>query len=121
MRYCNSSDFFEIPIEHLPGNGAKARLFCLKDFLKKCLIFPFVLIVKACKTFFRLAGVVCSAGWLLVTLGSALSAREWFVRRVTYFAQDAADWILLPLAFLLCFFRLMLALFVRPALYFNAV
>jgi hypothetical protein len=119
MSCSNSSEFFAITMEYPSENGWKSRLLCLKDFLKKCLAFPFILIAKACKTFFRLIGMCLSAGLLILTLGSSTTIKELFIRRVTCFAADAADWILLPLAFILCFFRLILALCVRPNFYFK--
>lgn len=116
--YCASSnDFFEISIGPQPDNTVQARLLCLKDFLKRALIFPFALIGKAMKTCFRCIGVCISAVFVLITLGSSVSARELFIDRITSFAKDLADWALLPLALTLCFLRLVLALLIHPTLY----
>lgn len=120
--YCASSrEFFEISIGPQPKCALKARLFCIKDFLKRCLIFPLALIRKAVKTFFRLAAVALSALFLFATLGSSSKTRALFVDRIVLFARDLADWVLLPFAFALCFFRLILALLIHPNFYFNGL
>lgn len=119
MYYTSSNDFFEISIGPQPDNTVQARLLCLKDFLKRALIFPFALIGKAIKTFFRLLGVCLSAAFVLITLGGSMSARELFIDRIASFAKDLADWVLLPLALILCFLRLILALFIHPIFYTN--
>ena len=121
MHSASSSDFFEISIGPQPENNWKARLECIKDFLKRCAIFPFALLKKICKTFFRFLGLALGACLVLLTLGSSVSARELFVERIAIFAKDLADWILLPLALVLCFLRLILALLIHPTFYSNAV
>ena len=121
MYYANSSEYFEISIGPQPDNTLQARLLCLKDFLKRCAIFPFALIAKACKTLFRFTGICFGALFVLITLGSSYGARAMFIERITCFAKDLADWVLLPLALLLCFLRLLLALLIHPTFYSNAV
>jgi hypothetical protein len=121
MYYANSSEYFEISIGPQPDNTLQARLLCLKDFLKRCAIFPFALIAKACKTVFRFVGICFSVLFVLITLGSSFGAREMFVARITCFAKDLADWVLLPLALLLYFVRLILALVIHPTFYSNAI
>lgn len=118
--YCaSSSEFFEVSIGPQPENTLKARLECVKDFLKRALIFPFALLRKLCKTFFRFIGLVFSVAFVFITLGSSSSARELFLERISSFAKDLADWILLPLALILCFLRLILALVIHPTFYSN--
>lgn len=117
----DSREFFEISIGPQPDNTLKARLECLKDFLKRALGFPFSLIGKACKTVLRFFGICLSATLVLITLGSSTSARELFIDRTVSFAKDVADWILLPFALALCFFRLILAFLIHPNFYFNTL
>lgn len=117
MYYINSGEFFEISIGPQFDNTLRARLLCIKDFLKKCAVFPFALLGKACKTFFRLVGVCFSSILVLITLGGSANARELFVNRMAVLAKDLADWILLPLAFILCFLRLILAILIHPNIY----
>ncbi|HSX25488.1 MAG TPA: hypothetical protein VLE89_00595 [Chlamydiales bacterium] len=120
MEFSNSKDFFEIADEDLVQlNTFHGRLLCLKDFLKRLAILPFALLYKAYKTFFRALGVLLTAGLILITLGTSCRLRELFVERVSSFAKDLADWLLLPFAILTCFFRLILAFAIHPQMYFN--
>ncbi len=121
MICADSQEFFEISIGPQPENTLKARLLCLGDFLKKCLQFPLALVGKACRSCFRFLGIFLSASLVILTLGSSIKAREMFVERVVSFAKDLADWILLPLALILCFLRLILAFLIHPNFYFNAL
>jgi hypothetical protein len=121
MYYANSSEYFEVSIGPQLDNTLQARLLCVKDFLRRCAIFPLALVAKACKTLFRLVGICFGALFVLITLGSSFGARQLFVDRIICFARDLADWILLPLAFILCFLRLLLALIIHPTFYSNAV
>ncbi len=120
MNYINSSDFFEISNEPGLPNTFRSRLFCLKDFLKRCFIFPFALLVKAYKTLGRFIGICLGLTLVLATLGASCGARKYFVEKVINFAKDVADWVLLPIALILCFFKLLLALFVHPNFYFSS-
>ncbi len=120
MYSAHSSEFFEVSVGVQPDNTLEARLVCLKDFLKRCAIFPLALIGKLSKTFFRGLGVTLTALLVLVTLGGYANARKLFVNRIACFAKDLADWILLPLALLLCFLRLLLALLIHPTFYSNS-
>lgn len=115
----DSREFFEISIGPQPDNTLQARMQCVKDFLKRCLGFPFALIGKFCRTIFRAISIVFAALFVVFTLGSSSGARDLFIDRIVIFAKDLADWILLPFAILLCFIRLILALFIHPELYFN--
>jgi hypothetical protein len=117
MYYVNSREFFEISIGPQFENTLRARLLCLQDFFKKCAVFPLALLGKACKTFFRFVGVCFSSLLVLITLGGFASARELFVDRVAILAKDLADWILLPLALIFSFLRLILAILVHPNIY----
>jgi len=121
MNYANSSEFFDISVGPQPDNTLQARWVCIKDFLKRCAAFPFALFRKACKTFFRALGLAISIFLVLVTLGVSVAAREMFLERIASFAKDLADWILLPLAIVVCFLRLILALFIHPTIYSSAL
>lgn len=121
MHYADSNAFFEISSgPQLENNGA-ARLLCLKDFFKRVALFPFALLGKLWKTFFKLFCICFGVLLMLVTLGSSLSARDFFRERICAFARDLADWVLLPFALIGCFVRLILALLIHPNFYFNTV
>lgn len=117
----DSREFFEISMGPQPGNTFKARLLCIGDFLKRCLKFPLILIHKVVKTVIRFIGIFLAAFLVIVTLGSSRRSRELFIDRTVVFAKDLADWLLMPFALALCFLRLMLALFIHPNFYFNAL
>ncbi len=117
MYYVNSSEFFESSVGPQTENTLKSRFVCLADFLRRCAIFPFSLVGKLCKTFFRLLSVCFSAALVLITLGGYAGGREMFVDRVAVFAKDLADWILLPLVLIGCFLRLILAFLIHPNFY----
>ena len=121
MYYTTSKEFFEIPVHPPQPNTLKARFLCLKDFFKRCLIFPFALVLKACKTIFRVLGTCFSLAFVLVTFGTYSRSREIFVSRVSSLAKDIADWILLPFAIIVWVFRLILAVLIHPNLYFNGL
>lgn len=101
-------------------NSLPARVVCLKDFLKKCLILPFALLNKAYKTCYRTVGVCFGAILVLITVGSSPTAREFFVERIACLAKDLADWILFPIAIFTCFIKLLMALLLHPVFYFNS-
>lgn len=120
--YCTTSkDFFEISDHIQQPNTLRARFLCLKDFFKRCLVFPFALVVKALKTVVRAASICLGLMFVLITLGSYSRAREVFVNRVSVLAKDLADWFLLPFAIVACFCRLILAILIHPKLYFNGL
>jgi hypothetical protein len=121
MQYADSKSFFEISYDIQLENSLHARALCLKDFLKRCAVFPFALLLKAWKSLFRLLGVGLGAVMVLITLGSSVRACEFFIDRVLSFAKDLADWLLLPFALLGCFLRLVMALLIHPNFYFNAL
>lgn len=121
MYYTTSKEFFEIPVTIYQPNTLKARLNCLKDFLKRCIAFPFALLLKAAKTALRIVGVALSLFFVLVTLGCYCRFRESFINRVTSLAKDVADWILLPFAIIAWFSRLILAFLINPNFYFNGL
>ncbi len=123
-RYSVSDGFFlcsEPLVE--PGIAAfdsmRGRGLSLLNFFEKLAIVPFAFLFKLCRTYFRLLGLTFSALFLLVTLCSSMTVREFFVRRVAIFAADLADWVLWPIAVVSCLARLLLAAFVHPALYFG--
>ncbi|MBX7067136.1 MAG: hypothetical protein K1X28_07890 [Parachlamydiales bacterium] len=115
----DSREYFEISIGPQPDNTFRARLQCLKDFLKRVIGFPLALISKFCRTILRTISIFFAAVFVICTLGSSSGARDFFVDRIVIFAKDLADWVLLPFALILCFFRLILALIIHPDFYFN--
>ena len=121
MHYSDSQSFFEISNRPQVENTLDARLMCLKDFLKKCAVFPFALLVEVLKTLWRGVGVCFGALLIVITLASSSGARAFFIERVSIFAKDLADWILMPFALIVCFFRLILAFVIHPNLYFTSV
>lgn len=121
MYYADSNAFFEISNGPQLENNFQSRLLCLKDFLKRFAIFPFALFGKLWKTFFRAFSVCFGILLMIVTVGSSLSARDFFIERISAFAKDLADWFLLPFALIGCFLRLILAFLIHPNFYFNAV
>lgn len=110
MNYMESQQLF---IE----NSVKSRLLCIKDFLKQCAALPLILIIKACKTFFRGIGVCFGALFVTLTLGLSEAAREFFSGQVVALAKDFAEWLLLPFIFISRLIKLLLALFVHPNFY----
>ena len=120
MYAAHSSEFFEISVAVQPENTLKDRWVCLKDFLKRCAIFPLALLGKVFKTFLRGFGVCFTALIVLFTLGGYENGRKLFVNRIACFAKDLADWILLPLALLFCLLRILLALLIHPIFYSNS-
>lgn len=93
---------------------------CVKDFLKRLVILPIALLVKAYKTFFRAVGVCFGALLVVITVGSSPASRDFFVERIMALAKDLADWILLPIAIFSCFIRLLMAVSFHPNFYFNS-
>ena len=106
MELSYSQAFFELSSQL----DVRKRSFCLKEFLKKISILPFALFFKIYKTFFRLVGVGLSGVFVALSLGLSVSAREWFVLRITEFAKDLSDWFLWPLSILAYLIRLILSL-----------
>lgn len=119
MNYSESNSFFYISNYVQLDNTFCSRLFCLKDFFKKGLIFPFALILKACKTVLRAIGACFGVLLLVITLGNSVRARTFFSNRILSLVRDLADWIFLPCALIGRLFRLILALLIHPNLYFS--
>jgi hypothetical protein len=120
MICAESRTYFEVfEISHI-GNTMGGRLFCLKDFLKKCALLPLSLLAKGIRTFFKAIGLLFAAALVLFTIGSIPAAREFFLTRIALFAKDLADWLLLPFAILIRILRLSLALLIHPKFYFNS-
>lgn len=121
LKYSDANSFFEITVD-FPENDPDSlslRLLCLQDFLKRAARLPLLLPFKAMMTLFRGTGVFLGLLALFLTLGASHSSREFLVERTLSLGQDLVDWLLLPVAVLSCFFRLLLGFFVRPTLYFN--
>ncbi len=117
----DSREFFELSMGPQTDNSLKSRFECLKDFVKKCFGLPISLIIKGIRTVLRVLGAALSLALLFLTLGGARSVREMFIERIVILAKDLADWVLLPLAWIFCFVRLVLALLIHPNFYFNAL
>ena len=97
----------------------QGRLCCFKKLIQKIISLPFVLLFKAIITLFRGIGFLFGALRFIASLGSSLSAQEFFARRGSIFAKDLADWITLPFIVVMGFFRLFLGSTVHPAVYFR--
>lgn len=121
MHCLQSRDFFELSVGPQPEGFLSARLFCLKDFFKRVVRFPFALLAKAVCTVKHFLGIGFSLFFLLLTLGSSRKVRERFVEKFSLFAKDLADWVLLPLALISWFIRLLLSVLIHPNFYFNAL
>lgn len=122
--YANSRYFFESTAEIGDAGwsefqSVRGRVRCFILFFGKIWILPFALLYKFYKTFFRVVGLFLGAGLLLATLGTSGSAREFFLRRVSFAANDFADWVLYPFAILVYYGKLLLAASIHPALYFR--
>src|SRR5579872_2737256 len=98
MNYADSRFFFEISNGPQLANTWEARWLCLKDFFKRCLTFPGAILLKVYRTFFRGICLGLAVLFILITVGSSVVARVFFVERVSILAKDLADWILLPFA-----------------------
>lgn len=120
--YCaDSNSYFEVSRGPQLDNTLQDRLGCAKDFFKRCALFPLALVVKALKTIWKGVGVCFGAGLVIVTAACSAGAREFFIERIVILAKDLADWILLPFAIVIRFFRLLLGVLVHPSLYFNTI
>ncbi len=121
MEISNSQYFFEVSNGPHLENTFAGRLLCVKDFLKRVATLPFALLYKVYRTLGKGVGVAFSALFVLLTVGSSPAAREFFLRRITAFTKDLADWIFFPFAVVGCFLRLLMALAIHPTFYFNAL
>lgn len=119
MYFVDSNDFFQIPDETSSSRFSKARLCCVKDFLKRVLCFPITLTLKVYRTVLRALFVLISLSLVFCTLGLSQKTRILFIDRVVCLAKDLADWVLLPFAISLFFVRFFLGLLVHPNLYFT--
>jgi hypothetical protein len=106
-----------------PGVGefhsVRGRTLALMRFFKTLLTIPFAFAYKLYKTALSFAGVGLGIAALFITLCGSFAAREFFVKKVTQLAKDLADWVLWPVAAILCLCRLLLAASIHPALYFR--
>ena len=100
-------------------SSIRGRILALGCFFKTLFSIPFAFAYKAYKTILSLLGVGFGVSALILTFCSSLAVREFFVKKFTQLAKDLADWVLWPIAALLCLFRLLLAASVHPALYFH--
>lgn len=121
--YAESNTYFDLSrhiiCSDFANSSIRGRLFALKVFFEMLLALPFALVFKIYKTFFRGVGLLLSSTLLLATLGTSTTLRECFMRRVSSLANDLADWVLLPLAVLSSFSRLLLASLIHPALFLR--
>ena len=72
---------------------------------------PLAVIYKLWFTLLKGAGVAAAGFFLAATLGFSNGFRELFVKRVSSFAANLADWVLYPFAVTACFSRLLFATF----------
>jgi hypothetical protein len=100
-------------------NSVRGRLLALGRFFKTLLSIPLAFAYKAYKTTLSFLGVGLGVFALILTLCSSLATREFFVKKFVQLAKELADWVLWPIAALLCLFRLLLASSLHPALYFR--
>jgi hypothetical protein len=119
MSFSESISLLNISANGKLENTFEARLLCVKNFLKKTLTLPFTLIFKLSKTLFRCLGAVFASFLLLMSLANSAMLREFFVERVHALTKDLIDWVFLPFALIIRFFKFMAALFIHPKLYFN--
>lgn len=110
-----SQNYFEISNYILRGN----RLEFVKIFLEILVALPLALLSKIWRTALKAAGVLMSGLFLALTLGVSKGLRELFVSRVSAFAANLADWILLPIALAICLTRLVLASVIHPSLFIR--
>lgn len=97
----------------------QGRFYCFKLLIQKIVTLPFVLAFKVCLTFCRGAGLLIGLVLLIVTFGASTGSREFFLRRVLFFAKDIAEWVLLPFSLALGFFKLLFGCTLHPSLYFR--
>jgi len=121
MKLSESICFFEVSNGPQLDNSFRSRYLCVKDFLKKVILFPFALLSKASKTILRGTLLAWAMALLLITIGTSATVRQFFPERISSFAKDIADWILFPFAVVSRFARLLLAFLIHPNFYFNAL
>ncbi len=121
MDYSSSNYFFHVSNKLIVENNFKSRLACLRNFFIRCAIFPLSLVAKGWKTLLKGAGALIASLLIVLTLGSSVSLRRFFVGRVASLAQELADWVLLPLALCSRLCRLILGWAIHPKIYFNEV
>jgi len=100
-------------------NSVRGRVLALGQFFKTLCSIPLAFAYKAYRTILSLLGVGFGVSALILTFCSSLATREFFIKKFTQLAKDLADWVLWPIAALLCLFRLLLASSIHPALYFR--
>ena len=125
MEFVASESFFNCsePLadpEVAEFRSGRGRALAFGHFFRTLFSIPLALAYKFSKTLLSFLGLGFGVAALLLTFCSSLSSREFFVKKCTLLAKDLADWVLWPIAALLCLFRLLLAASVHPALYFRA-
>lgn len=124
QQFASSEHFFTCrePLAE-PGladfSSLRGRGKALISFFKKIFTIPLAGIAKLCRTLFSFLGLGFAAFLLIATLFLDSGIREFFLKKVTRVAQELADWVLWPVAIVLCLGRLLLAATVHPALYFG--
>jgi hypothetical protein len=107
-----SQTYFEISNYVLHEN----RFEFVKTFLWVLAALPFALVYKMWRTLLKGAGVLTIGLFLTATFGISKGLRELFISRVSSFAANLADWVLLPFALSTCLLRLFLASVIHPSL-----
>jgi hypothetical protein len=111
----DSQTFFEISKHVLH----EERAGFVKTFLEILAALPVAAIYKLWLTGCKLAGVLTSGIFLLITLGLSQGLRDLFVKQVASFAANLADWVLYPFAIATCISRFLLAMVIHPSLFFR--
>jgi len=124
QQFASSEQFFTCrePLAE-PGladfGSLRGRGKALIGFFKQIFTIPLAGIAKLCRTFLSILGLGFAAFLLIATLFLDRGIREFFLKKVTRLAQELADWVLWPVAIVLCLGRLLLAATIHPALYFG--
>lgn len=125
LRHFSSSEGFFDCSEPLaqPGiadfDSLRGRGLALRNFFAKLCLVPFAFLYKIYRTAVSCLAVGLSIFLLVLTLCGSQKAREFFIRRVSNFSQEIADWVLWPIAVVFCLMRLLMASVLHPALYFK--
>lgn len=117
MKNGNLVELFELSDDFHIDNSLRTRLLCCIDFFKHCALFPWVLLFRLWKLFFRAMGVGSVACFIGLSLGISGACRGLFVERMVLFAKEMADLVLLPLGLIGSLSRLFLAFFIHPKFY----
>jgi hypothetical protein len=113
------ADFSEYNPKDSKFLSLKGRWTIFKIFSKRLLILPFALCYKLIKTSFCLPLFLLGLFLFLLTFGCSQTQKEFFIRQVRALAKEAADWIFLPFAVAVSFFRMLFAMVFHPRIYFG--